>query len=54
MNAAKVKWEPMGDAANYLEISDDLKMKTSVLKDRVGFWAEIYKDILGDYAKLFN
>ncbi|XP_063987723.1 esterase FE4-like [Diachasmimorpha longicaudata] len=54
MSSVKVKWEPMGDNGNYLEINDNLAMKTSVFKDRVNFWAGVYKDVLGDYFKLFN
>ncbi|XP_053597539.1 esterase FE4-like [Microplitis demolitor] len=54
MDAAKVKWEPMGADGNYLDIGNDLTMKKSILKERVDFWADIYKDVLGDYVKLFN
>lgn len=54
MEFAKVKWEPMGDDDNYLEIGNDLTMKKSMFKERVNLWAGFYKNVLGDYAKLFN
>ncbi|XP_011306384.1 esterase FE4 [Fopius arisanus] len=54
MSAANIKWEPMGEDGKYLAINDELTMKTSIFKDRMNFWAGIYKDVLGDHAKLFN
>nr|QCC89016.1 carboxylesterase 1 [Meteorus pulchricornis]QCC89028.1 carboxylesterase 13 [Meteorus pulchricornis] len=53
MDVAKVKWEPMGDDDNYLEIGKELTMKKSMFKERVDLWSGIYKMVLGDYAKLF-
>lgn len=53
MDSAKVKWEPMGNDDNYLEIGENLSMKKSLLKERIDFWAGLYKMVLGDYAKLF-
>lgn len=50
---AKVTWEPMGNDDNYLDINLEPTMKKGMLKDRVSFWADIYKNVLGDYSKLF-
>lgn len=54
MTTAKIVWDPMGDDGNYLEIGNDLTMKQFMFQERVSFWADIYKDILGDYAYLFD
>ncbi|XP_044586951.1 esterase FE4-like [Cotesia glomerata] len=54
MDTAKIEWKPMGADGNYLDIGNDLAMKKLMLNDRVKFWANIYKDVLGDYFKMFN
>lgn len=54
MDTAKIEWKPMGTDGNYLDIGNDLAMKKLMLNDRVKFWANIYKDVLGDYFKMFN
>ncbi|CAD6236387.1 GSCOCT00008155001.2-RA-CDS [Cotesia congregata] len=54
MDTAKVEWKPMGTDGNYLDIGNDLAMKKLIVNDRVKFWANIYKDVLGDYFKMFN
>ncbi|XP_015591452.1 esterase FE4 [Cephus cinctus] len=53
-NYVTVDWEPMGKDDNYLNINKDLKMGKHLMKDRVHFWVEIYKDVLGDYLKNFQ
>ena len=50
----KVKWEPKGEVDNYMEINVEPTMKKGMLKDRLTFWAAFYKNVLGDYFKLFT
>lgn len=50
----KVMWEPKGKDDNYMEIDLEPTMKKAMMKDRITFWANIYKDVLGDYFKLFE
>lgn len=54
MEAAKIKWESMGDDGNYLEMSDELTMKKSWIPERMSLWSNIFKNVLDDYYKLFN
>ncbi|NP_001136104.1 carboxylesterase clade B, member 6 precursor [Nasonia vitripennis] len=49
-----VTWSPTGQDDNYLEINSVMKMDKGLHKDRINLWAQIYNDVLGDYAKLFN
>lgn len=48
-----MKWEPMGKERNYAILNGDLTMGKKLFEERVNFWVSIYKDTLGDYAKLF-
>lgn len=52
MDVANLKWEPMGNEGNYLDIDENLSMKKSIFKERMNFWAGLYTNTLGDYAKL--
>ncbi|XP_051170759.1 juvenile hormone esterase-like [Leptopilina boulardi] len=49
-----VKWEPTGPEGNYMNINLPLKMEKGLYKDRLSFWVNIYRDILGEHAKLFQ
>ncbi|XP_043273664.1 juvenile hormone esterase-like [Venturia canescens] len=49
----KVTWEPKGKDDNYLDINLEPKLKSGLMTDRKNFWADIYKNVLGDYSKLF-
>ncbi|KAF7992378.1 hypothetical protein HCN44_001703 [Aphidius gifuensis] len=54
VEVTKVKWEPMGDEGNYLEISDELELKKSIIPKRLDLWSKIFMNVLGDYYELFN
>ncbi|KAF7992376.1 hypothetical protein HCN44_001701 [Aphidius gifuensis] len=54
MEVTKVKWEPMGDEGNYLEMSDELELKKSIISKRLGLWSKIFFNILDGYYELFN
>ncbi|KAF7992377.1 hypothetical protein HCN44_001702 [Aphidius gifuensis] len=54
MEVTKVKWEPMGDEGNYLEMSDEFELKKSIISKRLGLWSKIFMNVLGDHYKLFN
>lgn len=54
MDFAKVKWEPMGDDENYLDIGNDLTMKKFIFKERVDFWTKQFENFIDDFDKLFN
>lgn len=49
-----INWEPLGKEDNYMNINEQLRMEKDLFKDRVNFWVQLYKDILGDSIKLFN
>ncbi|XP_058804192.1 juvenile hormone esterase-like [Phymastichus coffea] len=49
-----VAWTPIGSDDNYLEINQPLKMEKGLFKERITLWAQLYNDVLGDYAKLFK
>lgn len=42
-----VDWEPKGTEDNYMDINQELKMKKGLLKDRDGFWRNLYMNVLG-------
>ncbi|XP_071559330.1 esterase FE4 [Temnothorax nylanderi] len=42
-----VKWEPRGEEDNYMNINQELKMEKGLLNDRVDFWKNLYKNVLG-------
>lgn len=50
----KVEWLPVNDGKNCMDIGSELTMRDHVNKDRLAFWAELYKDILGEYKKIFS
>ncbi|KAF7992375.1 hypothetical protein HCN44_001700 [Aphidius gifuensis] len=54
MDIVKLKWEPLGNDENYLDIGENLSMEKSIFKERMKFWAGLYKNLLGDYSKLFE
>ncbi|XP_033230515.1 esterase FE4-like [Belonocnema kinseyi] len=47
-------WEPLGPEGNYMNINLPLKMEKGLFKERLSFWANLYKDVLGEYASLFS
>lgn len=49
-----VQWLPIGKEDNYLDINVEMKMEKGPCSDRVTFWANIFKPLLGDYAYLFE
>ncbi|XP_011143002.1 esterase FE4 [Harpegnathos saltator] len=42
-----INWEPRGTEDNYMEIDQDLKMKQGLLQDRLDFWKNMYRNVLG-------
>lgn len=42
-----VNWEPRGKEDNYMNINQELTMKKGLLHDRVDFWTELYKNVIG-------
>lgn len=42
-----VNWEPRGKEDNYMNINEDLKMEKGLLQDRMDFWMNLYKGVLG-------
>lgn len=49
-----IQWLPLDKEDNYLNINLDLKMEKGLFSDRLAFWADIYKDVLGDFANIVN
>ncbi|XP_046736168.1 cholinesterase 1-like [Diprion similis] len=48
-----MNWEPMGKENNYAVIDQGLTMEKNMFKERIDFWIPIYKNVIGDFAKLF-
>jgi len=42
-----VEWKPRGTEDNYMNINQELKMEKGLLNDRVDFWKNLYKNVLG-------
>ncbi|KMR05274.1 esterase fe4 [Lasius niger] len=42
-----VNWEPRGKDDNYMNINQELKMEKGLLQDRIDFWMNLYKNVLG-------
>ncbi|KYN20565.1 PREDICTED: esterase FE4-like [Trachymyrmex cornetzi] len=42
-----VNWEPRGTEDNYMNINQELKMEKGLLHDRIDFWKDLYKIVLG-------
>ena len=42
-----VNWEPRGTEDNYMNINQELKMEKGLLHDRIDFWKDLYKFVLG-------
>lgn len=42
-----VNWEPRGTDDNYMNINQDLKMEQGLLKNRMDFWKNLYRNVLG-------
>lgn len=42
-----VNWEPRGQEDNYMNINEDLKMEKGLLQNRMEFWMNLYKSVLG-------
>nr|ARN17877.1 carboxylesterase 10 [Cephus cinctus] len=47
-------WEDMTTKGNFLNIDSTSTMSSKVFNERVQFWVSIYKNILGDFACLFD
>lgn len=41
-----VIWEARGEDDNYMNINQDLRMEQGLLKDRVDFWKNLYRNVL--------
>jgi len=42
-----VIWEPRGKEDNYMSINQELTMEKGLLQDRVDFWKDLYKNVVG-------
>ncbi|GAB1865508.1 Esterase FE4 [Camponotus japonicus] len=42
-----VNWEPKGKEDNYMDINQELKMEKGLLQNRINFWTNLYKNVLG-------
>lgn len=42
-----VNWLPRGKEDNYMNINQELKMEKGLLQDRINFWMNLYKNVLG-------
>ncbi|XP_020279915.1 esterase FE4-like [Pseudomyrmex gracilis] len=42
-----VNWEPRGTEDKYMNINQELKMEKGLLRDRIDFWKNLYKNVLG-------
>lgn len=41
-----VNWVPRGSEDNYMNIDQDLKMEQGLLKNRMDFWKNLYRNVL--------
>lgn len=48
-----VQWLAVEKEDNYLDINVDMKMKIGAYSDRVTFWTNIYKHLLGSQSQLY-
>lgn len=42
-----VSWEPRGKEDNYMNINQELKMEKGLMQDRINFWMNLYRNVLG-------
>ncbi|EFN64812.1 Esterase FE4 [Camponotus floridanus] len=42
-----VNWEPRGKEDNYMNINQELKMQKGFMQNRINFWTNLYKNVLG-------
>ena len=43
-------WLPVSEEDYYLDVSDELKMKKGFFEERMHMWAQICRNVLGNYV----